>query len=576
MKSCEFFTKTCFKVTLFFGLQMASVYTVSPTLEEKVGQMLMVHFNGEVPNEDSRRLIEELYVGGIIYYNFSNNLSVPKQVFQLSQGLQKSAKNTPQRIPLFIAVDQEGGRVNRLTQGFTLFPGNGALGHTKNVALAEQCAYVMGKELKGVGVNLNLAPDVDINLEPRNPIIGIRSFGSDAKLVSCFGKAMLKGYQQAGIIPTLKHFPGHGDVCMDSHESLPIVKKSKEDLYRYELAPFASLSKEADIIMSAHLLVPVLDPIHPATFSRKIINDILRQELGFQGLIMTDSLAMQGIIKVCSHLEESVFRSIDAGHDIILLGGKQLLTSQNGFEITVDQVAKIHAFIVKAVRERKISEERINASFQRIVALKKKYGLFETTSTDFSPDILRAEESEKLAQEIANKALCIIKKSSVITENVKVFAPSLLQDALEQTHWKNKNIFYFNESQLSGEEQEKLCKEQAVILFTSNGWQSTFQQNLFNQLQRLTSHITVIAIRDPIDADFFASAETIISTRSPVSYSLQAAFEVVFSEDDALHAYGDLHHDAIRHDDANHHPSDDVSPNNLPNTHANEDGLHKL
>lgn len=537
MKSFAFSTMVWLKVALFLSLHVTSVYTMTPSLEEKVGQMLMVHFNGEMPNENSRRLIEELYVGGIIYYNFSNNLSSPKQVFQLSQGLQQSARTTPLGIPLFIAVDQEGGRVNRLTKGFTLFPGNGALGQTRDVTLAERCAYAMGRELKSVGVNLNLAPDVDINLEPRNPIIGIRSFGSDAKWVGYFGKAMLDGYKRVGIIPTLKHFPGHGDVCMDSHEVLPIVKKSKADLYQHELYPFSYLIKEAEIIMSAHLLVPALDPVCPATFSKRIINDILRDDLNFQGLIMTDSLAMQGIMKTCPSLEESVLRSINAGHDMILLGGKQLFSSQNGFEITVDQVAKVCAFIVQAVKEGKISEERINASFQRIITLKKKYGLFESSLIDFHPDLLQTKKSEQLAQDIADKALCIIKNKSTIaemqTQKVKVIAPSLLKETLEKTYWKDKNILYFDESTLLSEELEELlnnmCKEQAFILFTSNGWQNEFQQRMFHQLQKLTSHIAIIATRDPIDAEFFASAEYIILTRSPVSYSLQAAFETVFN-----------------------------------------------
>lgn len=176
------------------------------SLEEKVGQLLMVHFHGEVANEEAKNLIQDTKVGGIIYYNWSNGLDSPEQVRMLSESLQALVKKNLNPIPLLIAVDQEGGVVSRLSKGFTQFPGNRALGETSHPELAEESAFIIGCELQAVGVNMNLAPVVDINSNPRNPIIGIRSFGEDSDTVIAFGKSALQGYAAAQIIATLKHF----------------------------------------------------------------------------------------------------------------------------------------------------------------------------------------------------------------------------------------------------------------------------------------------------------------------------------------------------------------------------------
>ena len=226
------------------------------TLEEKVGQLLLVHFNGEKVNNDAKILVQDTKVGGIIYYNWSNGLHSPKQIQTLSTDLQKLTEKNQNPIPLLIAADQEGGVVSRLHNGFTKFPGNKALGETCDPNLAESIALAMGEELQAVGINMNLAPVVDVNSNPRNPVIGVRSFGDEAETVFAFGKKALSGYRQAQIIATLKHFPGYGDVAVDPHGDLPIVRKSKKELERVELLPFAKLASSADAIMTAHILVP--------------------------------------------------------------------------------------------------------------------------------------------------------------------------------------------------------------------------------------------------------------------------------------------------------------------------------
>lgn len=331
------------------------------TLEEKVGQLLIVHFNGEECNPDATRLIHDAHVGGFIYYNWSNRLSSPPQVKNLSHQLQEEAT-----IPLFIAVDQEGGRVTRLKEGFTQFPSNGEVGKTGDPSIAEHNAFVTGQELKQVGINMNLAPVVDVNVNPQNPVIGDRSFGSDPQTVIAFASQALEGYKRAGVLCVMKHFPGHGDVTVDPHKDLPIVDKPIYSLEKVELAPFAALNAPA--IMTAHILVPTLDPDNPATTSKAILTDLLRNKIGYDGVIMSDSLVMEGLLKQYSSIEEAAIAAINAGCDVLILGGKQLLANHEGYELDVDDVIRIHKALVNAAKLGKID---IDESVNRILKLKE-------------------------------------------------------------------------------------------------------------------------------------------------------------------------------------------------------------
>lgn len=324
------------------------------TLEEKVGQLFMVCFKGEEINDDARTLVQDLKVGGIIYYNWANGLHSRDQVRTLSEDLQAHAK-----VPLLIAVDQEGGRVARLT--FTKFPSN------QEVKDPLETAFSIGEELKSVGINMNLAPVVDVNSNPENPVIGDRSFSSDPKEVVTCGKAALDGYKKAGVIATLKHFPGHGDTYVDSHGDLPVVNKSLRELEKAELLPFKELHSSA--IMTAHLLVPAIDPEFPATLSKKTL-DYLRVEIGFQGVIVSDSLTMEGVLKKAGSVEEAAIQAILAGCDLLIFGGRRLNEEQT--ELGVAEIQQIHRAVVKAALHGRISQERIDEALQRVLHLKSK------------------------------------------------------------------------------------------------------------------------------------------------------------------------------------------------------------
>lgn len=334
------------------------------SLQEKVGQIMMVHFRGETVNGEAKALIQDIKVGGFIYYNWSNGLSSPKQIQTLSIELQKLTT-----IPLLIATDQEGGKVTRLKDGFTKFPANTTLGLTADPMLALEVAVAMGEEMHAVGINMNLAPVVDINSNINNPVIGNRAFGNCPKTVVDFAVQALKGFKKSNVITTLKHFPGHGDTSEDSHVSLPINNKTMQQLEEMELIPFATL--ESDVIMTAHMLVPSFDKENCSTLSFKTLS-FLRQNLGFKGVIISDSLVMEGVLKKCLNVENAALQALQAGCDILLLGGHQL-NGTSSLELKFSDIQRIHKSIVQSVKENKNLESRLNDAVEKILTLKQKY-----------------------------------------------------------------------------------------------------------------------------------------------------------------------------------------------------------
>lgn len=481
------------------------------SLEEKVGQIFVVHFNGEEVNDDAKALIQELHVGGFIYYNWANGLTSPAQVKSLSEGLQKLAAT-----PLLITTDQEGGIVARLTQGFTVFPGNKALGMTGDPELAKESASAIGEQLQAVGVNVNFAPVVDVNNNPRNPVIGIRSFGDSVDTVVAFGRKALEGYRKAGTIACLKHFPGHGDVDVDSHYDLPIVNKSIEELRQVELKPFAELVSEAEMMMTAHILVPALDPEYCSTLSKKTL-DFLRKDLGFQGVIITDSLVMEGVLKKCGSIDEAAIQALNAGSDILLLGGKQLI-SNSKIELTVSDIRRIHHALVEAVKSGRVFEERLNQAVEKVIQLKNKYSLKPAQEIDLVGH-------EALSKKIAALSLKIIKNEPVsLTEKkVAVFAPQAIKGSIEQTSLKEAFFFEgLNPSEADASAIKERAKAADVIVFCSyNSWKNAAQASVINALLEIKP-VILFAVRDPQDATLYPKASMIITTFSPTAPSIQA------------------------------------------------------
>lgn len=327
------------------------------TLKEKIGQLLVVGFEGTSINSDIEKYIENYKVGGFIL--FSRNIRNADESFKLINDIKE--KNTQNSIPLFISIDEEGGGVSRLPKEFLKLPSAKMIGNANREEISFEYGKVIGARVKSLGFNLDFAPVLDINSNPKNPVIGDRSFGDTEKIVSKNGISVVKGLKEEGLISAVKHFPGHGDTSVDSHKNLPVVYKTKDELKDLELIPFKKAIKEdIDAIMVAHILYKDIDKDYPATMSKSIIEKLLREDLSFKGVVMSDDMTMGAIIKTYS-LEEASVKFLKSGGDILLICHGR------------DNPRLVFEAIEKAVEEKILSEEEIDKKVYRIISLKKKY-----------------------------------------------------------------------------------------------------------------------------------------------------------------------------------------------------------
>ncbi|MFE8975595.1 glycoside hydrolase family 3 protein [Streptomyces cyaneofuscatus] len=348
------------------------------SLEEKVGQLFVMRVYGhsatdpdqadidanlkEIGVRTAAELVSTYHVGGIIYFSWAHNTRDPHQIAALSNGIQQAALGERSRVPLLISTDQEHGIVCRVGEPATLLPGAMALGAGGSRSDTRRAAWIAGAELAALGINQNYAPDADVNVNPANPVIGVRSFGSVPQAVAELVAAQVKGYQGAGVAATAKHFPGHGDTSTDSHTGLPVIEHTRQEWEELDAPPFrAAIRARIDSIMTAHIVVPALDPSEdPATLSRPILTGILREELGYDGVVVTDSLGMEGVRTKYGDDRVPVLA--------LLAGVDQLLNPPN---LSVAWNA-----VLEAVRGGEISEARVEESVLRILRLKSKLGLF--------------------------------------------------------------------------------------------------------------------------------------------------------------------------------------------------------
>lgn len=273
---------------------------------------------------------------------------------------QLKAENTD-NIPLFFGIDQEGGRVAKIPGDLKALPTNLEIGEINNSDFSFEYGNILGNLVRSFGFNVNFAPVLDINSNPNNPVIGDRSFGNNPDLVSKLGIQTMKGIQDENIIPTIKHFPGHGDTSVDSHLELPVVNKTLEELEALELIPFENAINEgADMVMIAHILLPKLDEKFPSSMSKVVITELLREKLGFSGVVITDDMTMEAITDHYDIGDASV-ESIKAGTDIIMVAHHY------------ENIIKVISSLKTAVEAGEISEERIDESVTRILKLKRKY-----------------------------------------------------------------------------------------------------------------------------------------------------------------------------------------------------------
>lgn len=332
------------------------------TLSQKIGQMFVVGFSGTTLPSSLTNAIEQYNFGNVIYmaYNVSNY----KTLSTLSNDIQEKMMNY-NNVPAFISIDQEGGRVARLTNGGTHFISNMAMCATGDPNNTYLEGIAMGKELRNYGINVNFAPVLDVNNNPDNPVIGARSYAEDPFKVSQYGNNMFLGLQESGVMGSAKHFPGHGNTSVDSHYGLPTITSTIDELYQTELAPFISaISHGIDSIMTTHIIFTAIDPNYPATLSKKVVTDLVRNELKYDGLIITDGMEMGALTSNFGTNPENAISAINAGVDVLLY------TSLN-------TPIQCHSAIMSAVQTNQISIERIDDSVRRILLKKLKYGLLE-------------------------------------------------------------------------------------------------------------------------------------------------------------------------------------------------------
>jgi beta-N-acetylhexosaminidase len=540
------------------------------TLEEKIGQMLMPEIkmhNGKKTtsmNTELAHMIENFKIGGVIL--FEKNIESIEQLATLNHDIQKLTD-----IPMFISIDQEGGKVSRIPGG-TNMPGNMALGAVASRDDTYKTAQIMARELKALRFNLNFAPVLDVNINPQNPVINVRSFGADPKLVSSLGIEYMKGLQSENIIATAKHFPGHGDTNKDSHYDLPLLNHNRKRLDEVELKPFKeAIENGLDMIMTAHVTFPEIDNTTaisqkdgqeitiPATLSKKVLTDLLRNEMNFQGVIITDAFSMEAISEHFGE-EEAVIMAINAGADIILM--------------PID-LEKTFNSILNAVKNGEISMKQINDSVERILVLKEKYNLLPGDSFNIENNLESTLENtlkntldnkivhalnivgnashKEFEKNISEKAVTLIanrkktlpyKISGYEDKKIAVYIPNVVQmNLVEQeiskldlsSSLELKLINYASKQTFDSKDKDILEWADLTILLTldltDENKYLAFLKELIEKNKEFNKDTVVMATGNPYDIMYFSNIDTYLAVYNGIEGpNIPAGIRTIFGE----------------------------------------------
>lgn len=364
----------------------------SMNLNEKIGQLVIVGFPQGTPENDIMDYLTTDKVGGFIL--FKRNYDNFKELYELNAKLKNWNKDNP--LPLFISVDEEGGTVSRLPEEGTKIPDAAVFGSINDDKLTKKAGTIVGKQLYAAGINLNFAPVLDILTMKNNNLLKLRAYGKDADTVSKHGIAFINGLKSLGIISVPKHFPGHGNTDKDSHNTLPIINIDGTTLRNRELIPFKNaINAGIDAIMVGHIAFPKIDESgKPASKSKVFLTDILRNELNFQGIALTDEIEMYGFIDGKQSLEESVIESFNLGVDVFVIGH------------TKEIQKKVLKALMDGVSEGLIKEERLDESLRRIIKVKNKYKITNTMNMDFEEayNLFTSEENRQFLEEVNSKS----------------------------------------------------------------------------------------------------------------------------------------------------------------------------
>ena len=529
----------------------------SMTTKQKIEQMIMITLrswdsgSGESTpvtflGDDFRAMLEKHNFGGICI--FAPNIESINQTVRLTDDIQRSALKSETGIPMLISTDQEGGNIYRLTTG-TPTCGNMALGAAADTALTESTAMIIGSELSALGINTDFGPVVDVNNNPSNPIINVRSFSSDPEIVSEHGLKYIDGLHSEGIIATCKHFPGHGDTAVDSHTGLPLIDKSYDELKELELVPYQSVLSCADMVMTAHIQFPQIEKNTytsistgkqinlPATLSKTVITDILRGDLGFDGVVSTDALVMDAVSANFDPVDAAAL-AINADVDILL----EPMTIQS-----TDDIIKIENYIndiAELVDNGTIPSQTVDKSVKRILKLKKDMGLFDYSPPDAQAalDTVGSSEHREQALQGAMKAVTVLKNDGSLlpfdlsgggkaayfypfenVENTMAFALERLKKDGKAADSASADCFcYQGHSAYEYEDTIRNCDIviAAVEMYslsdldktnTGRGWQAAFVDDLIGLAHTNGKKVVFISANIPYDTARFTDADAILA-----------------------------------------------------------------
>lgn len=507
------------------------------TLDQKIGQLFVQEIYGSDPHTPDQRnvanfgeavpakIVEKFHLGGVIYFAWTDSFKGgPIQVATLSNGLQEAALRSGRRarIPLQIATDQEQGVVTRFGPPATQFPGSMALGAGRNAADARRAAAITGRELRAVGINVDFAPDSDVNVNALNPVIGVRSFGGDPQLVANLVAAQVDGYQLDGrVSSSTKHFPGHGDTATDSHTGLPVITHSRQEWERIDAPPFrAAIAHGVDMVMTAHLVMPAFDDSgDPATLSRPIVTGLLREQLGYDGVVITDGLMMQGVRDKYPDDEVAV-RALIAGVDQLLM---------------CPAVRPAIAGIKAALASGRLTEAEIDAKVRRILRMKYRRGMVAAPLVDVAAigSVVGTPDHLATAARICDRTVTVVKNdakvlplkpagASILVTGYGVTTTQLTADELAK-RGATARAMQTGTSPDDATIASVVAAAQTVdtvVVLTNKAWDTEVtdktrgQQKLVNALLATGKKVVVVAVRDPYDIAYFTQAPTYVATYS--------------------------------------------------------------
>ncbi|WET79158.1 glycoside hydrolase family 3 protein [Amycolatopsis sp. QT-25] len=520
------------------------------TLEEKVGQLFVTWVNGKSADEVNAKnktdfgvdtpaqVIEKYHLGGVIYFNNDSrdNFDDPVQVAKLSNGLQRAALRSGAHVPLQIATDQEGGTVTRMGAPATELPNAMAISAGRDAKAAREAARILGHELRAVGINQDFAPDADVNSNPANPVIGVRSFSGRPELASEFVGAQVKGFQDSGrrfetVSAAAKHFPGHGDAATDSHHELPRIDRSEASWRETDVPPFkAAIKAGIDSIMSAHIQFPSLDPSgEPATLSKPILTGKLREELGYRGVVVTDSLSMDAVRERHSDAEIPVL-ALKAGID-------QLLMPVN-LELAINSV-------LDAVRTGELTEKRIDESVLRVLKLKLNRGILTSPFVDPAKVASKVGTPANLAtaQGIADRSITAIRNDGGVLPLDRQPAKTLVTGwgvstttslaAKLTAHGTRATALQTGQTPTDAQISQAVAAAKdvdLVVVLTNNVGTYPLQGKLLQALAGTGKPVVAVAAQIPYDAGYESPVKTWLATYGYISPSLEALAKVILGK----------------------------------------------